>query len=105
MGSIPTIKHLDYLLKPVENSLSILYNSIVINGGNEMKTYIVNYREYASSKVCEVEVFAKNRYDAYDKVTYEMLDFGRVPYSSWVVGYKRKDGSIHYFLTSEGNAY
>ena len=70
-----------------------------------MKHYAVEYRMYDADKVHMVALPAKNKWDAYDKATYEVIPEieGYTPYSAWVVSVTYNNGNCHRFNTSEGN--
>lgn len=70
-------------------------------------TYHVRYRAWHCGEEKGVDVIANNKYDAYDKATYEVIPEieGSCPYSSWVSSVTYNNGNCHYFNTSEGNAY
>ena len=70
-----------------------------------MKAYYVKYR--IKDEVRGIGFLAKDKYDAYDKATYELIPEkeGSIPYSSWVYSVTYNNGKVHYFNTSEGNAY
>ena len=72
-----------------------------------MKAYTVEYRTYSADKVKDVQVIAANKYDAYDKATYEIIPEieGYVPYSSWVASVTYNNGNYRRFNNFEGNAY
>lgn len=73
-----------------------------------MKKYKIVYTfDMSLSKVYEMTIEAKNKYEAYDKAIYETLyeEEGRLPFASYVDGYFTKSGEYHNFNTSFGNAY
>lgn len=69
--------------------------------------YWVKYRLYQFSEELGIDVLAKNKYEAYDKATYEVIPkkHGMCPYSSWVDNVTYNNGKQKFFNTSEGNAY
>ena len=69
--------------------------------------YDVAYRMYKGGEEKAVHVIAKNKYDAYDKATYEVIPEieSYSPYSTWVTGVTYNNGNYRKFNTSEGNAY
>lgn len=72
-----------------------------------MNAYYVKYRLYSADKVRGIQVPANNKWEAYDKATFEMIPAkeGEHPYSSWVTSVTYNNGNCHRFNTSEGNPY
>ena len=72
-----------------------------------MRYYRVKYKMYSSSDEKYLEVSAKNKAEAYDWATYEVIPSveGSVPYSSWVDAVLCANGKEHIFNTFEGNPY
>ena len=72
-----------------------------------MKAYAVRYKMYSADEEKVVSLLAKNKFDAYDRATYELIPKveGQVPYSSWVNSVTYNNGKVHYFNTIEGLAY
>lgn len=71
-----------------------------------MKAYTVQYRMIGSD-VKQISFLAKNRFDAYDKATYELIPEkeGEYPYSVWVSSVTYQNGNYKTFNTFEGNPY
>lgn len=72
-----------------------------------MRCYKVNYRMHFAADEKQVEVVAKNKFEAYDWATYEVIPAveGSVPYSSWVSAVLYANGKTKDFNTTEGNGY
>lgn len=69
-----------------------------------MKKYKIVYTEtWSIGEVKEMLVEAKNKYEAYDKAVYEIME--SLPFGAYVDGYYTKSGKYHGFNTSFGNAY
>lgn len=73
-----------------------------------MKAYWVEYYLNGVHEEAKgLQVIAKNKVDAYDKATYEIIPEkeGRVPYSAWVSSVTYNNGNYKEFNTSSGNPY
>ena len=72
-----------------------------------MRAYTVEYKMYAADKVHFVDLLAKDKADAWDKATYEVIPAkeGGRPYSSWVASVTYQNGNYRHFNTFEGNPY
>ena len=72
-----------------------------------MREYIVEYRMYLSDQVKNVKVIAKNKEDAYDHATYDLIPEkeGSIPYAAWVRSMICKNGDEKFFNTHEGMPY
>lgn len=73
-----------------------------------MKAYTVKYLLNGTfDEVKSISFLAKNKIDAYDKATFELIPEkeGRVPYSSWVYSVTYNNGNYHLFNTCDGLAY
>lgn len=70
-----------------------------------MKHYTVNYVMSSTGEEKYVAVPAKNKWDAYDKATYEVIPEieGVLPYGAWVAGVTYNNGNYKTFNTSLGN--
>lgn len=71
------------------------------------KLYKVMYKMHNADNEHEVEIYAKNKYDAYDRAVYDWIpqEEKSIPYSAWVSSYKTAKGKIHEFSSFEGNPY
>lgn len=68
-----------------------------------MKAYTVKYRlDGKWSEPKSISFLAKNKFDAYDKATFELIPEkdGRMPYSSWVYSVTYNNGNEHVFKTA-----
>lgn len=72
-----------------------------------MKTYTVSYRMYQHGEEKSIQVIANNKYEAYDKATYELIPDIEAfsPYSTWVSSVTYNNGNYRKFNNFEGNAY
>lgn len=72
-----------------------------------MKHYTVEYKMYNADKVKSVQVIANNKYEAYEKATYEVIPEIEAfsPYSTWVASVTYNNGNYRRFNNFEGNAY
>lgn len=70
-------------------------------------TYTVCFRETQWGDEHHIDVVASSKVEAYDIATYELIPelTGSIPYSSWTDSVTYANGRVHYFCTSEGNAY
>ena len=71
------------------------------------RAYKVAYRMTQYGEEKEAEVIAKNKAEAYEWATYEIIPSieGTLPYSSWVVAVQMENNKVHTFNTCEGLAY
>lgn len=72
-----------------------------------MRRYIVEYRLHKNDSIHQIQIYAKNKYDAYDRAFYDWIpyEYKTVPYSAWVVSYETKAGKIYNFNSFEGNPF
>ncbi|MBQ3423377.1 MAG: hypothetical protein IJH34_17360 [Romboutsia sp.] len=72
-----------------------------------MRAYTVNYKMYDADEVHKISFLAKDKYDAYDKATFELIPEkeGHFPYSSWVSSVTYQNGNCKLFNTWEGLPY
>lgn len=68
-------------------------------------TYHIRYRTYWTGQEKGIDVWASNKYLAYDKAVYEAIPAveGCMPYSAWVASVTYQNGNYRTFNTSEGN--
>ena len=68
--------------------------------------YRVKYKLHMADGVHDIDVIAKSKAEAYDKVVYEELyKRGEFPYSAWVYSVTYQNGNYRRFNTHEGNPY
>lgn len=69
--------------------------------------YTVSYRVWSSGEVKRIHVIASSKAEAFDVAIYEAIPQkeGKHPYSAYVDNVTFQNGNVHYFNTSEGNAY
>lgn len=72
-----------------------------------MQTYCVHYKLHSADQVHLIDVVAKNKEEAYDKATYELIPEkeGEHAYSSWVASVTYQNGNSRRFNTFESNPY
>lgn len=71
-----------------------------------MNTYTVRYRMWNGAPIEEIQVNANNIRDAFYKATYDVLGTGEnYPYRVWVISRVYKNGTVHYFNTTEERGY
>lgn len=72
-----------------------------------MNAYTVEYKLYSGDAVRSISFLAKNKFDAWDRATYEEIPkiFGSCPYSAWVTNVTYQNGNYRRFNTHEGKPY
>lgn len=70
-------------------------------------TYTINYKVCSCSDEKQIQVKARSKEQAYDLAVYDEIYYkeNQLPYSAWVESVTYSNGKVHYFNTSEGNAY
>ena len=71
------------------------------------KLYNITYKMHSADIERTIGLYAKNKYEAYDKAVYEFIpqEENSIPYSAWVTSYRTSKGKIHEFSSFEGNPY
>lgn len=65
--------------------------------------YTVEYKNHFADNVNEIEIYARNKIEAYEKAVYETIP--EIPYSAWVASVTYKTGTKKRFNTFEGKPY
>ena len=70
-------------------------------------TYNVEYRMFAHDQVKSVDVIARNKEQAYQVATFEVIPEKEemTPYSAWINSVTYKNGKTRFFNCFEGNAF